>query len=127
MDPMYGDLIHNDQVSPFDIKMGRGGHTSNHHFHQSFLDKKDILRVLYLAATTNREKRAIQQMLVDFVHAHGGRFIRKVNEFYYMEIDMEKALNKAASALREDRIRKRVAVMDAFEMFEGLEDLLDHF
>ena len=126
-DTQYHDLIHKDHVTIFDIKMGRGGHASNSEFHQCFLDKKDFLRVLYLEATSNREKRDIQQMLVDHVHGHGGRFIRRVNAYYYEEIGIAEALRKAANALREDRVRYRVRmILDAFEIFHGIEDMVEN-
>lgn len=102
------NLIHIDDVTPSDIKSGRGGHASNHPSHQKFLDYKDFLRRLYKVAQSNREKRAIQQMLVDYVHEQlGGRFIRQVHAKYYIEINDREALKKAASALRDDRIRHR--------------------
>ena len=108
-------LIHIDDVTYYDIQMGRGGHTTSHdEFHQQYPG-------LYLTATSNREKRIVQQMLVDFVHYHGGRFLRRVNATWYIEIGLDEALKKASNALREDRIRHRVSVLDTFEIFQGME------
>lgn len=106
------NLIHINDISPSDIRLGRGGHATNSASHQRFLDYKDLLRRLYLLATSNREKRIIQQRLVDYVHQQlGGRFIRRVNAIYFMEISSREALQKCANTLREDRIRHRNAIL----------------
>jgi hypothetical protein len=124
--PDYNNLIHEDDVSFYDILMGRGGHTSHRKFHQQFLDMKDVLRQAYQEAKSNAEKRVIQQMLVDFVHTHRGRFLRRVNASNFIEISLKEALKKASNALREDRIRHKIAKLDEFELFHGFpEDIMD--
>ncbi len=117
-------LIHKDDVTPSDVK-GRGGHTTNDPNHIGYLDYKDFLRRLYLLATSNREKHDIQQMLVDFVHQNGGRFLRKVNATHYMEMTNEQALNKCAASLRQERVRHDIVVDDALENIKVELDNID--
>ena len=94
------EVIHEDEVSFFDIKMGRGGHV-HRPFHQLFLLASDILRVYYINATSNAQKLAIRHLLIEFVRAHGGRFIHRVNAAYFIEINDDAVLlRKAARALR---------------------------
>ena len=107
-------LIHKDDVTPSDIK-GRGGHTTNDPNHIRYLDYKDFLRRLYLLATSHQEKRAIQQMLVYFVHQNGGRFLRKVSATHYIELTHEQALDKCAASLRQKRVRHDIVMGDVLE------------
>ena len=107
-------LIHKDDVTPSDIK-GRGGHTTNDPNHIRYLDYKDFLRRLYLLATSHQEKRAIQQMLVDFVHQNGGRFLRKVSATHYIELTHEQALDKCAASLRQKRVRHDIVMGEVLE------------
>jgi hypothetical protein len=103
-------LIHRDDVTLVDIIKGRGGHASHRPSHQTYLDHASILRRMYQLASTHQEKRAIQQMLVDFVHQElGGRFLRRVDAMHYIEISHQDALITTAYALRGERIRHRNA------------------
>lgn len=107
MDRDYIRFIHEDDVSFFDIIMGGGGHALHRAFHQIFLHVSDILRVYYLQAASRRMKRAIQHLLIEFVRVHGGRFIRRVNAAYFIEINDDAALlKKAARALRTNRTNR---------------------
>jgi hypothetical protein len=89
--PKCNDLIHEEDVTFSDIVLGPGGHALHRPFHQRYLDMKDLLRQFNRRATSNAEKRAIQQMLVDFVYTHNGRFIRRVNACYFTQVSMKEA------------------------------------
>ena len=62
------------QVTPFAIFGGRGARNQHSPFHQAFLDEKDRLRVQYLVAKTNAQKRILQEQLVQWVALQGGEF-----------------------------------------------------
>jgi hypothetical protein len=83
-----------------DVLMGRGGTARHHPGNQWYLAAKTRLQKKYLLTHSTDEKSKISQELVDSVYARGGRFLEKLVDGTYLEVDEESARMKASQALR---------------------------
>ena len=95
------------QVTQFAIFGGRGGRNYHCPFHQAYLDERDRLRVQYLIAKTNAEKRLLQEQLVQWVYFQGGEFYIRNDRGSYDVMTKKEKLKKTAQALREKRKKQR--------------------
>jgi hypothetical protein len=86
---------------PFDIESIRGATIQNDLFHQFWLAYCYYLRPFYYAAGTKVERYLCKQRMIEFVHRHGGRFIKKIetNPVRYRELTRMEALAKCAHTI----------------------------
>jgi hypothetical protein len=88
------------------IKLGRVARNQRDAFHQQYLDRKDQLREQYVLCSTHKEKRYIQEMLIEWVKQMDGEFVEESphdNKVLQVVTDYTKLLKKVAQALREAR------------------------
>jgi hypothetical protein len=88
------------------IKLGRGARNQRDVFHQRYLDRKDQLREQYVLCRTHKEKRYIQETLIEWVKQTEGEFVEESphdKRVLQVVTDHNKLLKKVAQALREVR------------------------
>jgi hypothetical protein len=95
-----------------DVLLGRGGLANRHPGNQAYLRQKEQMQNRYLIASKD-DKTGISQELVDWIYAHGGRFLKfDKHENQWYVVDDHTARKKASQTLREintaeNRARKR--------------------
>ena len=91
------------QPNLYDVLCGRGGVTNNHVGNKRFRSLVATYQPVYLTCR-KIEKSIVAKNIVDIVHQYGGRFLKKQGtrrNFFWMEADMKKAIEKTSQALRE--------------------------
>jgi hypothetical protein len=107
------DYIEGD-IRDVDYLVGRGGHNTRHPGNQTYLDQKDRLQECYTNAKTRSDKHQISKDLVHWVHARGGRFLKRdsvTRKWYIVPNDI--AYKQARQKLTEPR--KKAAATTATE------------
>jgi hypothetical protein len=97
------DYIEGD-IRDVDYLVGRGGHNTRHPGNQAYLDQKDSLQESYTNAKTRSDKHQISKELVHWVHARGGRFLKRdsaTRKWYILPNDI--AYKQARQKLTEPR------------------------
>eukprot|EP00558_Chaetoceros_sp_UNC1202_P008639 CAMPEP_0197246562 /NCGR_PEP_ID=MMETSP1429-20130617/15660_1 /TAXON_ID=49237 /ORGANISM="Chaetoceros sp., Strain UNC1202" /LENGTH=270 /DNA_ID=CAMNT_0042707251 /DNA_START=27 /DNA_END=839 /DNA_ORIENTATION=+ len=91
-----------------DVLLGRGGQTNNHPGNVKYREQVERTKAFYQDCTTKEEKKRVSQLLVDYVHDYGGRFLVKSREADgWVLADPSVARKKASQALRENKARRR--------------------
>jgi hypothetical protein len=97
------DYIEGD-IRDVDYLVGRGGHNTRHPGNQAYLDQKDRLQESYTNAKTRSDKHQVSKDLVHWVHARGGRFLKRdsvTRKWYIVPNDI--AYKQARQKLTEPR------------------------
>ena len=91
---------------PFDIESIRGGSNEHDPFHQLWLGYRDFLHPFYVEAETKLERYLCKQRLIEFVHRHGGRFIKRSehNPHTFRELTYAEALEKCSRTISDLRV-----------------------
>ena len=85
-----------------DVLLGRGGSTNTHPGNIRYREEVEKIRNWYSSCTTKTEKKEISQLLVEYVHDYGGRFLVKDDLTQQWVIaDSNVARKKASQALRD--------------------------
>jgi len=95
-----------------DVLLGRGGKSNHHPGNKRYREEVENFRPLYASLTTDEEKTAMSQALVDVMEQMGGRFLEEdkikdpltnkiISKGWYVVPNIV-ARRKASQALRED-------------------------
>lgn len=84
-----------------DCLLGRGGLSNRHLGNKRYRTHGEEFKPYYVSCKKVLEKRALSQLLVEYVHAYGGRFLRKNTDGEWFEVDNRVARKKASQLLRE--------------------------
>merc|ERR1711935_503552 len=95
-----------------DVLLGRGGKSNHHPGNKRYREEVENFRPLYASLTTDEEKTAMSQALVDVMERMGGRFLEEdkikdvltnkvISQGWYVVPNIV-ARRKASQALRED-------------------------
>ena len=86
-----------------DVLLGRGGLTNHHKGNKLYREKIEDFKPYYQKLSSKDEKQEFSIMVVNFVHAYGGRFLEKdVYSDGWLEVEKNKARKKVGQALREE-------------------------
>lgn len=107
-----------NEVGDNDVLCGRGAPTNYHQGNEYFRELVKEYQAQYLASK-RADKPVLASHIVDIVHSRGGRFLRRykrsgvssfVGHFVWVEVDPQKAYEKACQALREGapELRRRM-------------------
>lgn len=107
------------QVGPNDVLCGRGAPTNYHPGNEFFRDLVKQYQSNYLASK-RADKPFVATHIVNIIQSRGGRFLRRYKRngvswerghFVWVEVDPQKAYEKACQALREGapEIRRKMA------------------
>ena len=113
--PRYDENPSLTSATTLDVLCGRGAGVNRHTGNIIFRDLVASHRKVYKNARTKKLKSSISRSVVDEIHERGGRFLKRANTSYndhmlaveqsnpfqWIEIDTEKAVEKASQALRE--------------------------
>mmetsp|Transcript_15845 Transcript_15845/g.43749 ORF Transcript_15845/g.43749 Transcript_15845/m.43749 type:complete len:689 (-) Transcript_15845:461-2527(-) len=89
------------EITNDDVLLGRGGRSNHHVGNKRYREEVKNLQKWYADTADKNEKTDLSQMLVDYVHSYGGRFLEKDANGWYI-IPNIVARRKASQALRED-------------------------
>lgn len=98
------------EITQHDVLLGRGGKSNHHPGNKRYRDEIMASRPLYAALTTDEEKTAMSQTVVDVIEQMGGRFLeedkakengKNISLGWYVVPNIV-ARRKASQALRED-------------------------
>lgn len=98
-----------NQVGPNDVLCGRGAPTNYHPGNEYFRDLVKEYQNTYLASK-RADKPFVASHIVNIIQSRGGRFLRRYKRngvswerghFVWVEVDPQKAYEKACQALRE--------------------------
>uniref|UniRef100_A0A6V2PIJ6 DUF6824 domain-containing protein n=1 Tax=Ditylum brightwellii TaxID=49249 RepID=A0A6V2PIJ6_9STRA len=93
-----------------DVLLGRGGLANRHIGNKFFRDEARKLKSWY-NTSSKQEKYTISEVLVEYIHSTGGRFLEQDGESKrWYEVTMKRARAKASQALREEKIHKKVRI-----------------
>jgi hypothetical protein len=117
-------VVRTEEITVTDVLCGRGGDINVHVGNEHYRNIIESNRVEYLTSKYKREKRSIATRVVDTIHnlSPPGRFLSKIQhhgrkrgrskgpDLGWVEIEYEKAIEKASQALRENApsIRKQI-------------------
>lgn len=100
------------ETSKHDVLLGRGGKSNHHPGNKRYREEVENFRPLYASLTTDEEKTAMSQALVDVIEKMGGRFLQenKIKDSLTNEVISQGwyavpnivARRKGSQALRED-------------------------
>jgi hypothetical protein len=107
-----------NQVGPNDVLCGRGAPTNYHPGNEYFRDLVKEYQSTYLTSK-RADKPFVASHIVNIIQSRGGRFLRRYKRngvswerghFVWVEVDPQKAYEKACQALREGApgIRKKL-------------------
>lgn len=111
-----------NQVGPNDVLCGRGAPTNYHPGNEYFRELVKQYQNQYLASK-RADKPFVASHIVNIVQSRGGRFLRRYKRngvswerghFVWVEVDPQKAYEKACQALREGapEIRRKMQEAD---------------
>jgi len=100
------------ETSKHDVLLGRGGKSNHHPGNKRYREEVENFRPLYATLTTDEEKTAMSQTLVDVIEKMGGRFLQEnkikdpltnevISQGWYAVPNIV-ARRKGSQALRED-------------------------
>jgi len=100
------------ETTQHDVLLGRGGKSNHHPGNKRYREEVENFRPLYASLTTDEEKTAMSQALVDVMEQMGGRFLEEdkikdpltnkiISKGWYAVPNIV-ARRKASQALRED-------------------------
>jgi len=86
-----------------DVLLGRGGMTNKHPGNKRFRKEVENLKQWYKECGSKREKKKLSELMVDWVHSYGGRFLSKDenDDEKWVIANPQAARRKASQALRE--------------------------
>lgn len=102
------------EPTEFDVFLGRGSRTNKHKGNRDYLLRAAEMTPQYQAASKN-DKKGIALQLVTWVHARGGRFVKKTGNQWYEVDDEHTVRNKCSQALRDAIAKKSRAEKKAAE------------
>lgn len=118
-----------NQVGPNDVLCGRGAPTNYHPGNEYFRELVKQYQNTYLASK-RADKPFVASHIVNIIQSRGGRFLRRYKRngvswerghFVWVEVDPQKAYEKACQALREGAPEIRRKMQEA-ETSEGEEE-----
>ena len=86
-----------------DVCLGRGGWTNKHPGNRQFHAWKTLLEKDYVTIERKLDRTPVAERLLDLVHQHRGRFLKRDTKGWY-EVNDKKAREKCSQVLRDAKI-----------------------
>lgn len=91
------------EPTELDVLLGRGGLTNKHAGNKRYREEVEKAKPMYHACKSKEEKKSISELVVEWVHEYGGRFLERKNSNsnIWIQASPKVARKKASQALRE--------------------------